>query len=104
MQETVAWTFEMFVGALGGVVGLWLGIDLVVAVQFLLGSIGFLFAVLTCGRCKKQHVEPTMRDCEIQAVDGTERELNIATLEERVRTIETFLWKTEQKVEIKLQK
>jgi hypothetical protein len=35
MTETYTWTFELFIGALGSALGIWLGLDFVVLIYFL---------------------------------------------------------------------
>ena len=48
-EESMAWTFDAFVGNLGGVLGLWLGIDMIVMTEILLFVVSLSF-----GFCRRR--------------------------------------------------
>ncbi len=43
MIETYVWTFELFIGALGGAMGMWLGLDFIALIEFIFKPITILY-------------------------------------------------------------
>ncbi len=46
LTETYTWTFELFIGALGGVLGVWLGLDFGVLLDLVFKPITMIFRKL----------------------------------------------------------
>jgi hypothetical protein len=46
MEETHTWTFEQFIGALGGALGIWLGLDFGILIEFFVNPILLLIRKL----------------------------------------------------------